>query len=75
MTLLEETLGEAKVRLIATVITIVSGFSNVIILYHQDETISGLMVTYTDDPHAVAGEKYLYFNVLKNLYKKNGSNF
>ena len=57
LTLLEETFGERKVQFITLLITITSSLITLLILYLNDELISGLMVTYTSHSHAISGKK------------------
>jgi hypothetical protein len=56
LSLLEETIGETRVQYITTLITILTSLITLFILYKNDELISGLMVTYTSDSHAISGE-------------------
>ena len=59
MTFLEETIGEAKVRLIYIVLTLSTGLVILFVLFINGEIVSGLLLTYTDNKAPTLGKNFV----------------
>ncbi len=65
MTFLEETVGEAKVRLTYFTLALSTGIVVLFVLFIHDEIVSGLLLTYTDHNAPTLGKKFI-----KNIIRK-----